>query len=1042
MKKCLLLLFMVLALPATAQLVSRDFQRTPLSEVLTWLNSQSEDYHISFIYDDLENQLVTIRLKNVSIPEAVKQVAIGQSVKIKTDDREIFVQYKKRKNRKFMLYGQTKNYLTHELLKDVSVTLMTTDSLVIGSSEGSHAFFNNEWYWGIEVLPTMQPSILKIEIDGYQPLTMNLPASTLKGTSGNRYAPPTFMRRKPKTVTLKDVVIRATQVKFYHRGDTLIFNADAFQLSEGSMLDALIRQMPGVELKSDGRIYKDGKYVESLLLNGEDFFKGDRKIMLDNLPAYMVKQVAVYERMSERERRLGKHLGESQLVMDVRLKRQYAIGWIANAEVGGGTRERWLARLFASRFSATSRITLVTNANNLNDDRKPGESTDWTPDRMPAGEKTNRMAGVDYNVKVDNGKLKLNGSVIVKHEDDRLTERTSQVQFLPGRYAWSMGEEASRAHEWSFSTQHEFIWTPQPLQGIRLTPSFSYRRWENALSAVSGLFNSDPLQATEHSAALLDSLRRPMAGALLRRLAVNRYLNNAYSEGHSLRAGTMLVGFYRGYSLAFTVDYAEKARQQFSHYQLDYPVSDAPKDYRNRYSHTHPDRTTHYEIRLDRDFWVADNTYVGFIDKFSLGHTSHEDAIYRLDELAGYGSADHAALGSLPSMEVYTQTMDVQNSFVRRQTDLSNLWEIYLGANHYHGDNKDFDFRINLPLELAHSKLYYRQASYNGRTHCNRLLFSPSVFYKKMWNKQQQNIEIKYSMTPKAPDIVRLIGVRNDYDPLNIQQGNPELKTTTQHTIELRHKNVSKKKMRGIVVWGGASFWRHALAMGYFYDRTSGVRTYRPENVEGNRRFNFGLDVMGAMNKSQSLMFNSQTRVDNLRSVDLITLTDGNGTQSGNDVHPVRSAVYTTAVTEDMKLTWQQDKLTVGLNANLGYYLSKSRRDGFCSQRVWDFHYGPTLKAELPFRFQVSTDLTLYSRRGYADLAANTNDLVWNARLSKSLLHGNVVLMLDGFDLFHQLSNVSQTMNSQGRIEVYRNVLPSYLLFHVLYRLNIKPKKL
>lgn len=1042
MRKYFLLLFIFLAVPATAQLVSRDFERMPLSEVLTWLNGQSEDYHISFIYDDLENQLVSIRLKNVSIPEAVRRVAVGQSVKIKREDKEIFVQYKKTKNKKFMLYGQTKNYLTHELLKDVSVTLMTTDSLVIGSSEGSHAFFNDEWYWGIEVAPIMQPSILKIELDGYQSLTMNLPASTLKGASGSRYAPPTFMRRKPKITMLKDVVVRATQVKFYNRGDTLIFNADAFQLSEGSMLDALIRQMPGVELKSDGRIYKDGKYVESLLLNGEDFFKSDRKIMLDNLPAYMVKQVAVYEKMSERERRLGKRLGESQLVMDVRLKKQYAIGWIANAEVGGGTRERWLARLFASRFSATSRLTVVANANNLNDNRKPGENTDWTPDKMPAGEKTARMVGVDYNVKAMTGKLKLNGSAIVKHEDDQLEVRINEVRFLPTHDAWSVAADEARSHAWSFTTQHEMNWSPRPMQGITFAPSLNYRRWKNVRSAVSGVFNDDPLQVVGHASALLDTLRKPFAGPLMRRLAINHYLNNELVEGHSMHATSRLSGFYRDYAISLVAHYTENRRKLFSHYRLDYPHSDAPTDYRNRYEHSHPDRTARYEVALQREFWVAANTYIGVMDKFAVKHTSHENALYRLDELAGYGADDHAALGSLPSMEAYAQTMDIQNSFAQRQTDISNTWEVWLGANHYHADNRDFDFRINVPVEFTHSKLHYRQADYDGRTYRNTLLFTPSIYYKKMWDKQQRNIEAKYSITPTAPEMVRLIDVRNDYDPLNIQLGNSELKNTTLHAFELRHKNVSSKKMRGFVVWVGASFWRHALAMGYTYDRLSGTRTYQPENVEGNRKFAFGLDVMGAMNKAKSLMLNSRTRVDDLRSIDLVAVTDGNVPQPGATQTPTRSAVYTMAITEDLELTWQQGKTILGLNGNLGYYLSRSHRKGFSTQHVWDFHYGPRVKAELPFQFQVSTDLTLYSRRGYANPSANTNDLVWNARLSKRLIHGNLVLMLDGFDLLRQLSNVSQTMNAQGRVEVWRNVLPSYLLFHILYRLNIKPKKL
>lgn len=90
------------------------------------------------------------------------------------------------------------------------------------------------------------------------------------------------MRRKPITreQNLNGVTITATKIKFYNKGDTLIYNADAFNLAEGSMLDALVEQLPGVELKRDGRIFVNGKQVESVLLNGKDFFKGDNTILL------------------------------------------------------------------------------------------------------------------------------------------------------------------------------------------------------------------------------------------------------------------------------------------------------------------------------------------------------------------------------------------------------------------------------------------------------------------------------------------------------------------------------------------------------------------------------------------------------------------------------------------------------------------------------------------------------------------------------------------------------------------------------------------
>ena len=78
------------------------------------------------------------------------------------------------------------------------------------------------------------------------------------------------MRRSVKE--LAEVTVKATMVKFYNKGDTLVYNAGAFKLADGSMLDALIRQLPDVELKDDGRIYVRGQYVENLLLNGKDFF--------------------------------------------------------------------------------------------------------------------------------------------------------------------------------------------------------------------------------------------------------------------------------------------------------------------------------------------------------------------------------------------------------------------------------------------------------------------------------------------------------------------------------------------------------------------------------------------------------------------------------------------------------------------------------------------------------------------------------------------------------------------------------------------------
>lgn len=82
--------------------------------------------------------------------------------------------------------------------------------------------------------------------------------------------------KKIKTRQLKEAVVRATHIKMVTRGDTVVYDAAAFDLAEGSMLDALVAQLPGAELK-DGQIKVNGKFIESLMVNGEDFLRATQK---------------------------------------------------------------------------------------------------------------------------------------------------------------------------------------------------------------------------------------------------------------------------------------------------------------------------------------------------------------------------------------------------------------------------------------------------------------------------------------------------------------------------------------------------------------------------------------------------------------------------------------------------------------------------------------------------------------------------------------------------------------------------------------------
>ena len=129
--------------------------------------------------------------------------------------------------------------------------------------------------------------------DGYTPATTTF---RIGSVSENTKYLRTIRMEKELTRKLDEVTVTGTRVKMVMKGDTVVFDAAAFQLGEGSMLDALVRQLPGATISSDGVIEVNGRKINELLVNGKDFFKGDPKVALQNLPAYTVKNLKVYDK--------------------------------------------------------------------------------------------------------------------------------------------------------------------------------------------------------------------------------------------------------------------------------------------------------------------------------------------------------------------------------------------------------------------------------------------------------------------------------------------------------------------------------------------------------------------------------------------------------------------------------------------------------------------------------------------------------------------------------------------------------------------------
>lgn len=87
---------------------------------------------------------------------------------------------------------------------------------------------------------------------------------------------------------------------------------------------------------------------------------------------------------------------------------------------------------------------------------------------------------------------------------------------------------------------------------------------------------------------------------------------------------------------------------------------------------------------------------------------------------------------------------------------------------------------------------------------------------------------------------------------------------------------------------------------------------------------------------------------------------------------------------------------------------------------------------------QLTIDINHYFHRGYEMSGMNTEELVWNARLTKSVMKGRMLFAVEGFDILGELSSRRFHINSQGRTETWTNTIPRYVMFSVTFNLTKK----
>ena len=906
---------------------------------------------------------------------------------------------------------QIKGYVEDAYLKkpipDVEVAITTLDSCLIDAPVSSKTYIyqahansplEERQAFTLEVPTLSQQYYVHAYKPGYSDVWKKF---FINDTTQKVLNLPTIKMRKLLERQLGEAVVTATRVKMYYKGDTLVYDAAAFKLPDGSMLDALINQLPGVTMNNAGEIFVHGKKVKELLLGSRSFMHGDKKVLMENLPYYTVKDIKVYNRTSDKSVALGYDVDGKDYVMDVQLKKEYRQGYIANIEGAIGTQNRWLARAFGLFFNDNMRVAFVGNLNNVSESRHIGQSGFWSPGGSPNSLKITRSGKAEIANFSNDNKIKNNFIAEYLSTSDNQQMRQRREQILVGRKPTSLQQSnnLTDTRKIAFNNQLTllkpfFIDTKLEFEHTKrnLLSNYDFQQWDDSLVASN---NSHGLGIGKDWNVRMET-------------------NGAFNIGHKQKYMDFTLLMEHNQSSHISAN--EYATRQFVMHS--YNNSYNSKDFYNR--------TTWGSFDLMHELKFSPFVSMKLKNNFFLINSSTHDNLYHPDSLM------------LPSeLEALQASFDPNNSYDQCSKAIQDVLSAKLfvrkEAKNRYGKKYNYTaWEIGLEIPVRKEQLDYERGTIDTLVQSNTIFVKPSVTYRLPWKNNWNRLDIRASYSASSPSLNNKINYRDDSNPLVVTMGNPSLKGRAYSSLNMGY-SFDRGKGHQFNASTRFRYVHRDVAQSTSYNPLTGVYTYMPKNVSG------AYDVDGTLAYNLSLpeskwAFQVQSSLGYHNSVDHSML-------SGETVSH-RNVVGTWSQNDNLWLKYGKKGFEVSLHGNLTWRRSVGQMRDFATLNVYDYKYGLNAFYTIPrIKTTLRADATMYSRRGYSSTSLNTDDFIMNASLSQPLFKARVILNIEAYDILHQLSSTKYEVNAQGRTETWYRTLPNYVMFHLVYRWNKNPKK-
>lgn len=812
---------------------------------------------------------------------------------------------------------------------------------------------------------------------------------------------------------LKEFVVTRQYAAIKIKGDTTEYIADSFRTKDNANVEDLLKKLPGIQVDKNGQITAQGETVAKILVDGEEFFSDDPKVVTKGLVAKAVDKVQVFDKKSDQAEFTGIDDGERIKTINLELKDEYKKGYFGKVDAGGGTDGYFQNQAMVNGFKGKRQLSVFGIASN----------TDKVGLGWEDGEKYASGKGTT--------EITEDGGIMTYYEGS-----SDDFEGWDGKYngeglpkIWTGG--AHYADKWNKDKEHvtgnyRYAMQNVEVNGSTITQNpYSLQHSNKAQFSTGFRHAADGL--FDWKVDSFTTLKLTVNGGLKDMKTTSRYSadaflakgdGNTYSDTGSYNNRTVTSdakGEFLNADLLLRRKFAKKGRS------LSLDLKENQKDNNS-----------------EGNFFSVKDSVVGSNGSgLEFGHrdTTDQQKINSSQSLSFSGKITYTEPLSKNIFLETRYSATINNSTAKnisvnnRDQQIDSLYSSNYNFNiltnrgglsfKYNGKKTTISLGSDVSYTQYIQKDLFRDTTYKR----NFINLFPDASYNYKFSKQT-SFTLSYHGSTTQPTINQLQPLRNNTDPLNITIGNPSLKQEFDHTVQLRFNDY--KVLTGRYIWASIS------------------STVMQDDITTNQQIlPNGQNIMQYINANGN--YNSYAylgggfRLKKLNAY-IGGNIGGNLYHNNNFINGVANLNNNQSIRFGLDMNYdKENKFSFNLNPSVSYTNNEASVNAY-STHYTTFTTECSATLQLPKKFELGSSADIMIREKTEAFPTNNNVVKWNAYLGKKFLKkSNLMVALNVYDILNQNIGFSRNVSGINTTQTSYNTIRRYGLLNLVWNFNHSP---